>query len=93
MQCFTSDSCSSFWILKPKALVPHELLINAELTGHITILISAEISSSFISSNEFVPLKLEFLSLGTYWGGKVKERDALDSLKIKTWDLELEGTY
>lgn len=37
------------WILKPKALVHHELLVHAELTSHI--LISVEISSYLIFFN------------------------------------------
>lgn len=45
---------------------------NTELTGHGTVIIAIEICSYFISSSDFVPLKLDFLSLVTYGGGQSK---------------------
>lgn len=46
-----------------QALASHDLLIHAELASGVTILISIEISSYVISSSEFVPFTLAFLSL------------------------------
>lgn len=71
-----------------KALVSHELLLHAELISHVTVLISIEISSYHISSSEYAPLKVEFLSLVTSVESKVKEWDAIDSLKVGNWDLK-----
>lgn len=61
------------WLPMHKTLVSHELLLHAELISHVTVLISIEISSYHISSSEFVPLKVEFLSLATSIKDKVKE--------------------
>lgn len=72
------------WILKPKALAPHELGVHAELTSLI--------GYSDFSRNTFIfsTLTVEFLSLVTSWGlSRVKEGNTLGSLKVGEWDLEL----